>query len=76
MSTFDDLKKAKKEANSILSCIINIVHALEDDELSLVDLDAKEESLENRCYELQEKLKEVVQLRQLFELEELGKDLF
>ena len=64
MTTEEKLNRSIKEANDILNWINNIVKTLEEDELSLGDLVAEEESLDNRCYELQEKLKEVVSLRQ------------
>jgi len=70
-TTKQKLDIAIKEANDILNWINNIVKTLEEDELSLGDLVAEEESLENRCYELQEKLKEVVSLRQWLDFEAL-----
>lgn len=70
-TTSQKLDIAINEANSILKWINNIVKTLEEDELSLGDLVAEEESLENRCYELQEKLKEVVSLRQWLDFEAL-----
>lgn len=70
-TTEQKLDVAIKEANDILDWINKIVKTLEEDELSLGDLVAEEESLENRCYELQEKLKEVVSLRQWLDFEAL-----
>jgi len=71
MTTEEKLNRSIKEANDILNWINNIVKTLEEDELSLGDLVAEEESLDNRCYELQEKLKEVVSLRQELSFEAL-----
>lgn len=70
-TTKEQLEIAIKEANNILSWISNIVKGLEEDEYSLSDLVAEEESLENRCYELQEKMKEVVSLREWSSFEDL-----
>lgn len=75
-TTRQKLDIAIKEANSILRWINEIVKALEEDALSLGDIVAEQESLENRCYELQEKLKEVVSLRQWLDFEEFENNDF
>lgn len=62
--TLEELKQKDKESNDLLKTINNIVDNLKNGELSLQDIIAEEESLYNRCYELQETCKKIISLRQ------------
>lgn len=62
--TLEELKQKDKESNDLLKTINNIVDNLKNGELSLQDIIAEEESLYNRCSELQETCKDIVSLRQ------------
>ena len=69
--TLKQLQAKEKEADDLLRYINNIVDNLKNGELSLTDIIAEEESLENRCYELQETCKEIISLRQWLDFEDI-----
>ena len=62
--TLKELEQKKKQSNELLKDINNIVENLKNGELTLADIIAEEESLNNRCYELQETCKDIIKLRQ------------
>lgn len=73
MTYREELNQKKKELQQLQRWINAICLNLSEGELSLGDLVAEEESLSNRLDELKDLMKEIVDLRQYIELEELGK---
>lgn len=69
--TLKQLQAKEKEADDLLRYINNIVDNLKNGELTLTDIIAEEESLENHCYELQETCKEIISLRQWLDFEDI-----
>ena len=70
------LQEKAKQADDLLRYINNIVDNLKNGELTLQDIIAEEESLQNRCYELQETCKEIISLRQWLDFEDLENQTF
>lgn len=62
--TLEELEQKEKQSNDLLRWINNIVENLKNGELSLQDIIAEEESLYNRCEELQDTCKDIIKLRQ------------
>lgn len=75
MTTLDELNQAKREALDLVKWINAIVINLSDNEMTLLDIEAEKESLDNRCYELKEKIEDIVRLRLWLDFEEAGKEL-
>lgn len=75
MTTLDELNQAKREALDLVKWINAIVINLSDNELSLLDVEAEEESLDNRCYELKEKIKDIIKLRMWLGFEQLESEM-
>lgn len=71
MITLEELNEAKKKALDLVKWINAIVINISDNELSLLDVEAEEESLDNRCYELKEEIKKIVKLRMWLGFEQL-----
>jgi len=65
------LDNKEKLVNEKLKEIQTISKILMNDELTLRDIVANEDQLKNSCLELQELLKEIIQLREWQELERL-----
>lgn len=74
--TYKQLQEKAKQADDLLRYINNIVDNLKNGELTLQDIIAEEESLENRCFELQETCKEIISLRQWLDFEDLQNQTF
>ena len=62
--TLKELEQKEKESADLLKWINNIVENLKNGELTLTDIVAEEESLMNRCEELQQTCKDIISLRQ------------
>lgn len=75
MTTLDEINQAKREALDLVKWINAIVINLSDNELSLLDVEAEEESLDNRCYELKEKIKDIIKLRMWLGFEQLESEM-
>lgn len=75
MTTLDEINQRKKEALDLVKWINAIVINLSDNELSLLDVEAEEESLDNRCYELKEKIKDIIKLRMWLGFEQLESEM-
>lgn len=75
MTTLDELNQVKREALDLVKWINAIVINLSDNELSLLDVEAEEESLDNRCYELKEKIKDIIKLRMWLGFEQLESEM-
>ncbi len=69
------LDNKEKLVNEKLKEIQTISKTLMNDELTLLDIVANEDQLENSCLELQELLKEIIQLREWQELERLESEI-
>lgn len=76
MTTLEKLQAKEKEVRDLLRWIDNISQNLIEGELTLQDIIAEEESLQNRCYELQEALKEIIDLRQWLDFETPSNHIF
>ena len=59
-----ELRNQEKQKTQLLKEITDICNSLSNDEVTLQDIVAYEESLENRCYELQELMKDIIRNRQ------------
>lgn len=77
-TTAEQLQAKAKQADELLKWINNIVENLKNGELTLSDIIAEEESLDNRCYELQECCKKIISLRQWLDFENIDsqRDIF
>ena len=73
--TLKELKTQETKSADLLSDIKNIVDNLINGELTLQDIIAEEESLKDRCLELQDTCKEIISLRQWLDFEYLGENL-
>ena len=62
--TLQELEQTERKSADLLKWIIAIVENLKNGELTLTDIVAEEESLMNRCEELQDTCKDIIKLRQ------------
>ena len=69
--TLKELEQKESESTDLLKWISAIVENLKNGELTLTDIVAEEESLMNRCEELQDTCKEIIKLRQWLDFLEL-----
>ena len=62
--TKQELEEQVKKANQLVKEIENITDILINWELSLMDIIANEEQLQDRCLELQDLMKDIIKSRQ------------
>lgn len=76
MTTQEALEQQTKRSQEQLQTISNIVDILTNWELSLQDIIANEEQLDNAMSELKETMNEIIKLRQWLDFENIDNRLF